>query len=113
MLHASTCRDNPVMVMSSQETGSDPPPPPHLEVVPKGPAPQHLEEGVVGQVPAHVLQVVVFAAGSDAFLTVDHATVRRHAAARIRGAEEDRLELEPDTEPTSGSSEHDRAEQNL
>ncbi len=41
---------------------------PFLEVVPEGKIPQHLEEGVVPGGEAHVLQVVVLAAGPDAFL---------------------------------------------
>lgn len=45
------------------------------------------------KVSADVLQVVVFPAGSDAFLTVDDPPVRRHVTARVRGPQEDRLKL--------------------
>jgi hypothetical protein len=42
-----------------------------LEVVPEGEVPQHLEKGVVAGGPADILQVVVLAAGPDAFLYRD------------------------------------------
>ena len=41
-----------------------------LEIVTERPVPEHLEEGVVVGVVADVLEVVVLAAGTDAFLGV-------------------------------------------
>lgn len=54
-------------------------------------------------VPTHVLQVVVFAAGSHTFLTVDHAAVGDHLTAGVHGAQEDGLELKPESDTFSSS----------
>ncbi len=70
-----------------------------FEVVAEGPVPQHLEKGVVVGVEADIIEVVVFAAGADAFLRVCRALVGAGKRARpfgdIRGflAEEDGDEL--------------------
>ena len=50
-----------------------------FEVITEGPVPEHLEEGVVVVVAADVFQIVVFAAGADAFLRVHRAAVRTAA----------------------------------
>ena len=52
-----------------------------LEVIAEGPVAQHLEKGVVVGVVADVLEVVVFAAGADAFLGVGGAGVGGGAGA--------------------------------
>ncbi len=70
-----------------------------LEVIAEGPVAQHLEEGVVVGVVTDVLEVVVFAAGADAFLGVGGAGVGGGAGAGPFGdvglfvAEEDGHEL--------------------
>ncbi len=70
-----------------------------LEVVAEGPVAQHLEHRVVVGIEADVLEVVVFAAGADAFLGVSGAGVLRRADAGPFGdvgrsiAEEDGHEL--------------------
>ena len=46
-----------------------------LIVVAEGPVSEHFEEGLVDGRPAHVLQVVVFAAGANAFLVIHRAHV--------------------------------------
>ena len=70
-----------------------------LEVIAEGPVAEHLEEGVVVGVEADVFEVVVLAAGADAFLGVGGAGVAAGDGAGplgdVRGAlaEEDRHEL--------------------
>jgi hypothetical protein len=59
-----------------------------LEVIAEAPVAEHLEEGVVVGVLADVVEVVVLAAGADAFLRVGGAGIRR-----LLGAQEVRLEL--------------------
>lgn len=48
-------------------------------------------------VPAHVLQVVVFPAGADTFLTVDHAAERGHLAPGVHRPQEDGLKLKTES----------------
>ena len=70
-----------------------------LEVVTEGPVAEHLEEGVMVGVEADVLEIVVLAAGADAFLRVGGAGVAAGLYAGPLGnvglpvAEEDRHEL--------------------
>jgi hypothetical protein len=61
-----------------------------LEVVSEGPVAQHLEHRVVVGVEADVLEVVVLAAGADAFLRVGHA---RRIPGRLLLTKKDRDEL--------------------
>ena len=69
------------------------PPPPYLEIVPKGPGTQHLKEGVVVDVLPYVVQVVVLAPGADAFLSVCCPTQPSHRVGGVYGVQEDGLEL--------------------
>mmetsp|Transcript_1475 Transcript_1475/g.4732 ORF Transcript_1475/g.4732 Transcript_1475/m.4732 type:complete len:367 (+) Transcript_1475:614-1714(+) len=64
-----------------------------LEVVTKGPVAAHLEEGVVVDVLADVVEIVVFAAGPDALLSVGGALELRQARVGVGLPEENGLEL--------------------
>lgn len=50
-------------------------------------------------VSAYVLQVVVFTAGADTFLTVDHAAVRGHLAPGVHRPQEDGFKLKKERSP--------------
>jgi hypothetical protein len=58
-----------------------------LEVVAEGPVAQHLEHRVVVGIETDVLEVVVLAAGADAFLGVGHALPRGGLVAEEVGHE--------------------------
>ena len=63
-----------------------------LEIIAKAPVPEHLEKRVVIGIESHVIEIVVFAAGANAFLGVGRAAAARPLAA-FRLAQKNRHEL--------------------
>ena len=65
----------------------------YLEVISKGPGAQHLKEGVMIDILAHVIQVIVFAASSDAFLSVGSSAELCHRVRWVNSIQKDGFEL--------------------
>jgi len=59
----------------------------NLEIISKRPVSEHLEERVMCSIEADIVEVVVLSADTDAFLTVDDASVASHFTLWIDGAQ--------------------------